>query len=125
MSYQTTKEICGTLNVELQRRYENSKPYMLSIKGKPRLHVLSWDPFAYEEYGILRNRAPFVAGSLALRGFISAPTPSNNAVLYAGVEAGAERYAFMIDPSSPSTLAVMNQVVVDLGHPELYLRANQ
>ena len=94
---------------------------MLAVNGRPSLEVLSWDPFAYENYGRWYNRAPIVAGQLALRAIISAPTEDDRAVLFYGVEGGQKRYGFMINANSPMHLFTANRVIADLGHPEFYM----
>lgn len=70
-SYRDTQQALGVLNQSLQSRYEEGEPLRLNIHGKPKLHVLSFSPLAYETYGTFLNKAPYVAGSLCLRAFLS------------------------------------------------------
>lgn len=116
MSYETTLEALSILNDDLQARYEGGDPLTLNIAGRPKFHILSFTPLVYEEYGFIRNRAPRVAGSVALRAFLSAPYPEGGALIAAGVEAGREGYGFMMDGYNESDRQVITDVARILGH---------
>lgn len=121
MSYESTKQVLGILNSGLQTRYEEGDPLRIKVAGKPELHMLSFQPLAYEEYGFFRNRAPHVAGSLALRAFLSAPHPEGGALIIAGVEAGKEGYGFVIDCHDEGARQTITGVAKVLGHPDFRL----
>ncbi len=116
-SYRDTQEVLGVLNQRLQSRYEAGEPLRLDVHGKPKFHILSFNPLAYETYGTFRNRAPYVAGSLALRAFMSQPHPDGTAIIIAGVEAGSQGYGFYMDGYDPSTKQTMEGVATLLGTP--------
>ncbi len=119
MSRKDTEIALGLLNSGLQSRYEEGEAIRLDVYGRPKFRVLSFDPLAYEMYGTLRNRAPFVAGSLALRAFISAPHPDGGELIIAGVEADRGSYGFILDGSNAGIRETVNEVASLLGHPDL------
>lgn len=121
MSYEITQQALGLLNSGLQTRYEKGDPIRINVAGKPELHILSFQPLAYEEYSFFRNRAPHVAGSLALRAFLSAPHPESGALIIAGVEAGQEGYGFVVDGYNEGAQQTINGVAKVLGHPNFRL----
>lgn len=93
----STREVLQVLNSELQASYEDGEPVMLDVHGRPKLHIVSFDPLAYERYGTFRNRAPLVGGSFVLRAFLSQPHTDGGMVLFAGVEAESQGYGFYLD----------------------------
>jgi hypothetical protein len=122
MSYETTRKVFGMLTNELDKRYEAGDPLHLKVHGKPKLHILSFKPLAYEEYGMLRNRAPYVEGSFALRGFLTTPDPSGSGVLvYSALQAGEQAYGFEMDGSDPESRLAINGLAKSLGFPSLQL----
>ena len=121
MSYRNTQLALGVLNSELQARYDEGDPLRLNVAGRPKFHILTFKPLAYEEYGFIRNRAPHVAGSLALRAFLSAPHPEGGALIIAGVEAGREGYGFIMDGYDESARQTITGVARILGHPDFRL----
>lgn len=123
MSYQTTRRTLSVLNSELQSRYEEGDPLRLQVDGRPKLHIRSFMPLVYEEYGFLRNRAPQVAGLLVLRAFLSAPQEGGGAIITAGVEVGTEGYGFTMDGYDESSKRVIVGVARALGHPDFCLNA--
>lgn len=123
MSYRNTQLALGVLNNGLQSRYEKGEAIRLDVHGRPKFHVLSFNPLAYETYGTFRHRAPYVAGSLALRAFMSAPHPDGGALIIAGVEADRESYGFTLDGYHPSNRETIDGVARLLGHPDLQFLA--
>ncbi|HSX35857.1 MAG TPA: hypothetical protein VLH84_02890 [Patescibacteria group bacterium] len=121
MTYHRTEQTLGVLNRGLQARYEDGDPIRLDINGKPKLHVVSFQPLAYEIYGIISNRAPSVAGSLVLRMFLTAPHPEGGATIYAGLEADRAAYGFEVDYRDESVLDAIHGVAAALGHPDFRL----
>jgi hypothetical protein len=69
MSYRATAQGFGLLTHQLEERYQAGEPLHLTVHGKPKLHILAFKPLAYETYGMLRNRAPYLEGEFALRAF--------------------------------------------------------
>lgn len=122
MSYDVTAANLGVLSRELEKRYEAGEPLDFTVSGRPKLHILSFDPLAYEQYGALLNRAPNVAGNVALRAFLTAPHPAGRgALVYAGVQVGEQAYGFEMNGYNESHRATINDVAVLLGHPEIQL----
>ena len=62
-----------------------------------------------------------VVGSLALRGFLSAPHPEGGAVIIAGVEARREGYGFILNGYNKSDRQVITDVARILGYPDFQL----
>ncbi len=88
-----THEIFAELNGRLEQRYRDGEPIRLHVNARPKLRIMSFLPLIYEEYGILRNRAPHISGSIALRGLITQDIPDANAVtIYAGIQAEEAAY---------------------------------
>ena len=79
MSYQRTIEGLRILNRELEALYDSGQPLMLDVNGAPVMRIDSFDPLVYEKYGRFLNRAPRIVGGAALRAFLSAPMPDNDA----------------------------------------------
>ncbi|MDQ5886660.1 MAG: hypothetical protein QG628_1057 [Patescibacteria group bacterium] len=114
-SYRDTQLALGVLNEGLRTRYDEGEPVRLDVHGRPKFHILSFDPLAYEKYGTFRNKAPYVAGSLALRAFLSQPHPDGSTIIIAGVEAGQEGYGFYMDFRHPNTAPTIQGVAQLLG----------
>lgn len=110
-----TEQALGMINDGLRTRYAEGDPIRLELHGRPMLHILAFDPIAYESYGRLHNKAPFVAGSLALRAFLSAPKTDGKSIIVAGVEAGQEGYGFYISPNHPDTAPFIETVAEQFG----------
>jgi hypothetical protein len=117
MSYQETRSALGILNHELEARYQADEPIKLSLEGKPKLHIISFRPLVYEAYGIFRNKAPHVSGSLALRAFLSQPHPEGGALIHAGVQVETQGYGFVMDGDSPNSIQAVNDVAESVGIP--------
>lgn len=116
-SYSDTQRALGVLNQRLQTRYAEGEPVRLDIYGQPKLHILSFNPLAYEVYGTFRDRAPHVAGSLALRAFLLQQYSDGSAIIVAGVEAQNQGYGFYMDSCNPSTKQTVESVATVLGTP--------
>lgn len=123
MSYQKTRQTLSVLNSELQLRYDEGDPLRLHVDGRPKLHIRSFSPLVYEEYGFIRNRAPQVAGLLVLRAFLSCPLEGGGATIIAGVQVGAEGYGFTMDGYDESSKRAIVGVARALGHPDFCLNA--
>jgi hypothetical protein len=50
-------------------RIEVGEPVMHEYNGWPESRVVSTEPYEEQKYGIFRNRAPHVVGSVAVAGF--------------------------------------------------------
>ncbi len=98
MSKRETLEIVHTLNGSLETLYQGGTPLMLDMDGKPDLRIDSFMPLIYEPYNRFRNRAPRITGSIALRGFLTAPSLSDpeGTFMWAGVEAGKNAYGIAL-----------------------------
>ena len=118
MSYKETRQVLNVLNTKLHARYEEGDPLRLNLEGRPKLHILSFDPVAYEEYGVVRNRAKHMAGSYVLRTFLATIDPDGAATIIAGVEVGSEGYGFEMDFGDDNTCLAINGVAQLLGHPD-------
>ena len=111
MSYQRTIEGLRILNRELEALYDSGQPLMLDVNGAPVMRIDSFDPLVYEKYGRFLNRAPRIVGGAALRAFLSAPMPDNDAgaQVWAGVQTEGVGYGLVIHP------IVMEDVARSLG----------
>lgn len=121
-SYRDTQLALGELNDGLRTRYDEGEPVRLDVHGRPKFRILSFHPLAYEKYGTVRNKAPYVAGSLALRAFLSQPHPDGSTIIIAGVEAGQEGYGFYMDSHHPDTAPTIEGVATLLGTPITFTR---
>jgi hypothetical protein len=117
--YKTTTNGLALINLELHNLYEDNQPLHLTVDGRPKLHILSFEPLAYEEYGTFRNRAPHIAGSLALRKFLYRKHPYGGAEIYAGLESGTQAYGFELDAYNPNDVNTINNVATVVGLSEI------
>jgi hypothetical protein len=121
MSYESTKLGFDVLSLGLQKRYEEGSPVRLTVDGRPKLHILSFQPLVYEQYGHIFKRGPHIYGSLALRTFLTAPHPYGGAFIYAGVQAGDDSYGLEMDGYNSAHRVVITDVARALGHSEFEL----
>lgn len=111
----------ATLNEAAATRYGHDDAVRLRVDTKPALHILTFDPLAYRHYGILRNKAPQVKGSLALRGMLA--EPSEDAVkLYAIAGTNPNWYGFLYDSYDEWAVEAVHGISEELGYPDLGLR---
>ncbi len=114
MISEATNLAATALNIGLQQRYESGDPLHLEVMGSPELHILSFSPLAYREYGNFRNRAPQISGTFALRGILVRPHPyDTGALFYGGIETGREAYGILFHD-----LRLLSQIATDLGHTD-------
>ncbi len=104
------RQVIDDLNIDLTQRFYDDNPIHLVFNGArtPDLRVHSFNPIACEQYGSFRNRAPHIAGRLAVRGLITVTTPDNQMAIYTGVESGHANtgYGFLNSAQDLQKLAV-------------------
>jgi hypothetical protein len=115
MSFRIVQDRLGRLNSALDARFRAGQPVRYEVDGKPTVEVVSFRPFAYEDYGRIRNRAPYVVGELALRCFMAAPCEDESAVIFAGLQAESRAYGFDVD------VVKINEVALLLGQRPINL----
>jgi len=122
VSYDSTTQGFAELNSVLLQRYKAGEAIPLTVQDKPKLHILSLVPLVYEKFGSFRDRAPGISGTLALRGFVTAPHPDGGAIVYAALEADGQIYGFGLGTEvGPDPRTIINSVAIAAGHPELQL----
>lgn len=114
------RDALDIVNARLEKRFQAGRPLTAEINGKPRLHILSFDPLVYETYGVFFNTAPRVFGELALRGFLTKDYPKGGMRVYAGMQAeGGPGYGFALSGRNPQHLQVINDVAKEVRVPRL------
>ena len=113
MGFEETNNSLAALNNRLDAFYKKGDPATLIVNARPQLHIMSFSPIVYEKYGHIRNRAPIVCGTLALREFLTQPHPDGGAVVYGAAQAESTGYGFRI-----SDVNVINRTAIYLGFPE-------
>lgn len=125
MTTSSTELALGMLSNKLEEKYQANDPLILTLEGRPKLHILSFSPLIYERYGLMRGRAPYVAGDLALRGFLTAEHPDGNgALVYLGVQANEQAYGFKLNSFDPSNRNIVNDVAQSLGFPNIWFEVD-
>lgn len=115
MSFLETNAAFANLNYELDQRRQAGALMMVNIHGKPDFKVHSFTPPVLEKYGIFRNRAPRLTGTLALRGFMTKQLDAEHALVIMGVETDSEAFGFTVIPKDEQWQAVLTTVAADLG----------
>lgn len=113
--YNETELALAPVNTGLKALYEEDRPLTLDFHGRPHLDVRSFESLIYKRYGRFRNASPVVAGSLAVRGFITEPRPNNRAMIYAGVESDYSGYGFLLNPAKASHMQFLNGIARAFG----------
>lgn len=114
MSYKAILDTATELNREIAILRSEGKTLPLTIEGRPRLKIESFDPLVYTKYGMFSDRAPHVSGKLALRAIMASETDDDNALVYLAAETEVAIYGFSIDGAE-----VLNGIAAALGKPEL------
>lgn len=70
--------VLEAVNVKLQQTSAAGEPYIVTFQGRPSHQVESIDPLIMTRYGLRHNRAPRIAGEMALLGFAAANHPYGN-----------------------------------------------
>jgi hypothetical protein len=115
MSYHATERIIGKINKGVSEAYEAGEPINVWVNGRPQLHIMSFDPLAYERYGLLQNRAPKLSGALALRSLLVRQI-TGGALVYAALDSGDRTYGFEMNSHRPTDVSVLNKIAVKSGH---------
>jgi hypothetical protein len=68
---QTTKQL-DNMNTMLRKSIDAGGGFWIGFNGRPQLRILSSEPFAYEKYGMFRNRGPQLVGRFAVTGLLYA-----------------------------------------------------
>lgn len=118
MAENDTMRAIGILNREIVDRFNVGKPVRFTVEGKPKLRILSFEPFTYELYED-RRLAPEIFGTLALRGLLHRPHITDGVVITVAGSAGRDTYGFDIDAKVPEDLVKITALAAVLGHPEI------
>jgi hypothetical protein len=122
-----TKEIdllLDVVNFRLQEAATKGTPFMARVQGSPSHMVESIDPLVMTRYGVFRNKAPTIAGQMALMAFASAEYPYGNPdtrSIYA-IYAGSDGRMF----AGPTQVGLLNEtvsVILDVPEVEIFARA--
>jgi hypothetical protein len=117
MSYETMREEVLILDAAIQERFEQGDPLkMIAHDARPELLIRSFSPLAYESFGSLRNRAPRLTGSIALRSLLIAPG-SVSARVFFGAQTERDGYGFNVGAKQ------VNDIAEQLGRPRTFFNA--
>jgi hypothetical protein len=73
--------IIREMNTRIREMESSSTDITLQVtRGRPQYEVLSIDPLAYRKFGLFSNRAPYLAGTFAVRGVLSVMSYEEEAV---------------------------------------------
>lgn len=113
MSHAETSEAVSMMNTRLVLRYDEGNPVTLEATGRPQLHIASFEPLVYEQYGagLFRPRAPYIAGSFALHFMLDAPIDDGeHTAIFFGIEAN-ENAAYGVRVANPKTLNTLAKIL--------------